>query len=102
MLLARPHQRRRGLTLAVLSRAVQLGLVLIVMTLVEELIVGLLHGQPFAATLEEFLGPRWREFLASALLVTIALVPYVALQHVREWMGEADWRRLMRGEERPG
>lgn len=99
MLVARHRAGPRPFPLAVAQRAILLGLVLILMTIIEEWVVGMFHGRALAETLGEIFGPRWREFVASALLVTMTLVPYVGLQRVRESLDEESWRRLMRGEE---
>ena len=99
MLVERRRRGPRPFPFAVAQRTIVLGLALLVMTIIEEWLVGLYHGRPLAETLGEIFGPRWREFVASAVLVTMALVPYVGLQRVRESMDEDSWRRLMRGEE---
>jgi hypothetical protein len=97
-LIVRENKRPRPFPTAVAHRAILLALTLIVMTLLEEWIVGMFHGRPLAATLNEIFGTRWREFLASCLLVTMALVPYVGLRRVQESLDDDTWRRLMRGE----
>lgn len=97
----RAGQRRqpRPFPLAVAHRAIALGLVLLLLTVVEEIVVGAFHGRAFATTLDEVFGSRWREVLATCLLLLMALVPYVAMRRVQESVDEATWRRLMRGEE---
>lgn len=99
MLVARHRTGPRPFPFAVAQRAILLGLALILMTLIEEGVVGMFQGRALAETLGDIFGPRWREFVASAILVTMTLVPYVGLQRVRESMDEDSWRRLMRGEE---
>ena len=97
----RAGERRqpRPFPLAVAHRAIALGLVLLLLTVVEEIVVGAFHGRAFATTLDEVFGSRWREVLATCLLLLMALVPYVAMRRVQESVDEATWRRLMRGEE---
>lgn len=98
---ARAGQRRtpRPFPLAVAHRAIALGLALILLTLVEEWVVGAFHGHTLSATLDEVFGSRWREVLATCLLIMMALVPYVAMRRVQESVDEETWQRLMRGEE---
>jgi hypothetical protein len=52
---------------------------LVVLTIIEEVVVGLLHHQSVAASLAELTGAKLEEFLAGILIVLLVLIPYCAI-----------------------
>jgi hypothetical protein len=66
---------------------------LIVLTLIEEAVVGLFHGRSIAASLGELAGPRFLETMAGIIVVMLVLFPYFAFRVLDEALGEG---RLMR------
>jgi len=83
---------------AVLHRSFVLLLVLFVLMLVEEWIVGLIHGHRLSQTVDELVGGRWREIVAQCVLMLLVLLPYVTMKRIREGLDDATWQRLLRGE----
>jgi hypothetical protein len=78
-------------------RSLMLLLVLVVMTLVEEIVVGWVHHRPAAASLGEFLGPLLPERLAVCLVMLLVLVPFVALIEINRVLGPGTLGRFLRG-----
>jgi hypothetical protein len=87
----------RGLVAAIAQRSILFVALLAGLTLVEEVVVGLVHGEAALASLSAFVTGRWAEIGASSLLLWLVLIPYAATQHLRAAMGEEAWRRLMSG-----
>jgi len=69
---------------------------LIVLTIVEEVVVGLVHHVPPAAALAEFLGNALPEKLAGILVMVLVLLPLVAVTEMRRNMGPSAWSHLLR------
>lgn len=61
---------------------------LVVLTVLEEMFLGLLHRQPIAVTLSELIYTRLYEFIASILIMLLVLTPYCAIQVLNEALGE--------------
>jgi hypothetical protein len=70
-------------------------LLLFVLTMVEELLVGLYHGHSLAETLGEFKQRSFLEMLASSVLLLLVLTPYVAVQAVSRSLGPGVLRGMM-------
>lgn len=77
-----------------LHKAVGLLLLLLVLTIVEDAVVGLIHGQSIAASLAELLGPRLWETLANILIMLLVLIPYCAFRVLGEALGEGRLTRM--------
>ena len=98
---ANAARRIEGETLArgVLRGSLLLLLVLFGLTVVEELVVGAVHGaHPRQVFDEHVAGGRWAEFLAHCLLIWLFLMPYLAFKHLAELLGPEAFRRALRGE----
>ena len=76
-----------------LHKAVAFLALLIVLTIIEEAIVGLLHHKPVAASLGELVGPRLAETIAGFVIMLLVLIPWFAFRVLGEALGEG---RLMR------
>ena len=70
-------------------------MLLIVLTIVEEVVVGLFHHRSIGESLGELFGQRLLETLAGALLLLLVLVPYFAFQVVAEALGEGRLVRML-------
>jgi hypothetical protein len=93
---ARIGARRRSRTLLhlIVQRVVLLLLLLVVLAVAEEFVAGWIHGRPMAEMRVE-LGSRSPELLATALLLGLVLVPYVATQEINRALGPGALRRLL-------
>jgi hypothetical protein len=67
---------------------------LAILTIIEEVVVGLFHHQSVAASLGELTGARLEEFLASILIVLLVLIPYCAIGVLSEALGEGTLTRM--------
>jgi hypothetical protein len=68
---------------------------LLVLSILEEAVVGLFHGQSVAASLAAFFGESLLQILATCLIMLLILVPYFAFGELREALGEARLRQLL-------
>src|SRR4029077_9801017 len=76
-----------------LQKAFGLLVLLIIMTIIEEAVVGLFHHQSIPAALVDLFGPRLAETLAGYLIMLLVLLPYCAFRVLGEALGEG---RLVR------
>lgn len=90
------RMRPRSLVFAIVHRAALFLALLAALTLVEEAVVGLVHGESVAAALRSFGAGRWPEVAASCLLLWLVLLPLVAAQELRAALGHALWKQVLR------
>jgi hypothetical protein len=83
----------RPLIWPTLYKSFALLVLLVVLTIIEEVVVGLFHHQSIAASLGELFGPRLEETMASILILLLVLIPYCAIGVLSEALGEG---RLVR------
>ena len=69
-------------------------LLLIVLTVIEEVVVGLFHQQSVAASLGELLGAKLYETLAGYIIMLLVLIPYIAWGVLDEALGEGRLARM--------
>ncbi|HEY2528834.1 MAG TPA: hypothetical protein VGJ20_12945 [Xanthobacteraceae bacterium] len=74
---------------------------LIVLTIIEEVVVGLFHHQSIAVSLGELFGPRLQETLAGYLLMLLLLIPLAAIHVLNEALGEGKLARMFFVERQP-
>jgi hypothetical protein len=84
----------RPLIWPTLQRAFGLLVLLIIMTIIEEAVVGLFHHKSIAASLGELFGPRLEETLAGYLIMLLVLLPYCAFRVLEEALGEGRLARM--------
>jgi len=70
-----------------LRKAFAFLVLLIILTVIEESIVGLFHGNSIATSLGDLVGRRFGETIASWLIVLLVLVPYFAFRILDEALG---------------
>ncbi len=68
---------------------------LIVLTLVEEALVGLARGRTITATLAEFGGAKLEETIASCLVMLLILIPFFAFRGIDATLGHGELQRLL-------
>ena len=71
-----------------LRRAFAFLVLLVVLTIIEEVVVGLFHHQSIAASLGELFGARLQETLAGYLIMLLVLIPFFAFRVLSEALGE--------------
>jgi hypothetical protein len=67
---------------------------LVVLTTIEEVLVGLLHGQSVGASLSDLFGSRLEETGAGILIVLLVLTPYFAWRVLSDALGEGRLARM--------
>jgi hypothetical protein len=77
-----------------LQKAVALLVLLIIMTIVEEAVVGLFHHQSITASLDELVGPRLEETIAGYVIMLLVLIPYCAFRVLDVALGEGRLARM--------
>jgi hypothetical protein len=91
----------RNLLQRIALRSILFLALLVVLTLVEEIIVGLVHGHSVGQVLAEFAGASLPEHLASVFVVLLVLVPLVTVTETSRALGPGGLRRLMLGSPGP-
>jgi hypothetical protein len=86
--------RDKPLIWPTLYHALMFLIVLLILTTVEELIVGFIHGRAAADSLNHVVGPIFFEGLAVCLIMFLILVPYSAFTCLSDVVGEHETIRL--------
>ena len=84
----------RPLIWPTLRRAFAFLVLLIVLTIIEEAVVGLFHHRSIAASLGELFGARLEETLAGYLIMLLVLIPFFAFRVLSEALGEGRLERM--------
>jgi hypothetical protein len=71
-----------------LRRAFSFLILLVVLTIIEEAVVGLFHDWSIAATLGDLFSARLKETLAGCLIMLLVLIPFFAFRVLSEALGE--------------
>lgn len=85
----------------VLWRTVGMIVVLVILKVVEELIIGLVHGKDIAAILGALVHPSWLSLLGPVLLMLLIVVPLMMATELDRALGDAALKNLLRGREDP-
>ena len=75
---------------------------LIILTIIEEAVVGLFHGRSIAVSLGDLFGARLAETLAGYLIMLLVLIPFFAFRVLSEALGEGRLERMFFVERPPG
>ena len=82
---------------AIFAKSVQLWLLVIVLSVAEELLVGRYHGKSFGATLAEFESSSIAHMVAKSLVVLLILLPLIATREFSRALGPEVLRRILSG-----
>jgi hypothetical protein len=77
-----------------LRRAFAFLVLLVILTTIEEVVVGLFHHRSIAASLGELFGARLQETLAGYLIMLLVLIPFFAFRVLSEVLGEGRLERM--------
>ncbi|WPB85172.1 hypothetical protein [Sediminicoccus rosea] len=93
---ARLGERLRGrrLFINVVYRASLFMALLVAFSMIEEAVVGLLHGRAAADAIRDMADGSLREKFAYALLLWVILLPYFALRVLGEVLGKGELKRI--------
>jgi hypothetical protein len=88
--------RRRRVIFVILHKSLMFLLLLFVLSEIEELVSGLLHGGTLSVVLADLGGSILWQTLAASLIVLLILIPYIAFLEVSEVLGEGKlWQLLI-------
>jgi hypothetical protein len=79
----------------ILIKSLMFAVLLIVLTFIEEVIVGLAHGRKALDVAVTFAGGTLPQVFAAALLMVLIMVPYFAFGEISASMGEGRLMRLL-------
>ena len=91
-------ERRGGagvLFVDILKNSILFVICLIALTVVEEMIVGLFHGQTSQEVLSEMAGGSLLEAFAVSILMLLTLIPYFTFRGVSERLGKGALKKLL-------
>ena len=81
----------------IVGKSVQLWLLVIVLSVAEELVVGKYHGKSFGATLAEYQSRSILHMLAKSLVVLLVLLPLIATREFSRTLGPGVLRAMLDG-----
>jgi len=82
---------------AIVAKSVQLWLLVIVLSVAEDLLVGKYHGKPFGASLAAYEGRSIQLMLARSLVALLILLPLVATREFSRTLGPGVLRGMLTG-----
>jgi hypothetical protein len=83
------------LALDILWKSALFALLLIVLSVIEEIVVGLIHGRHAQDVAKEIAGGTLAQVFATSLLILLIMIPYFAFREVSTAMGEGKLLRLL-------
>lgn len=91
------NARFEHLGATIFAKSVQLWLLVIVLSVVEELLVGRFHGKSFGATLADYESRSIAHMLAKSLVVLLVLLPLIATREFSRALGPGVLRGILTG-----
>lgn len=70
---------------------------LLILSVAEEIITGIIHGETALEAANDFAGGSWLQVVAICLLMALVLLPYFAFRQVGAALGEGELRRILVG-----
>ncbi len=86
---------RRRPIYVIIHKALMFLLLLLVLSLIEEIIVGLVDGRPIGASVAAVGGGDHLQLLATSAIMLLILVPYIAFRELNEVLGEGRLRHVL-------
>ena len=77
-----------------LRKAFAFLVLLIILTIIEEAVVGLFHHRSIASSLSELVGPRLEETIAGFVIMLLVLIPFFAFRVLSEALREGRLERM--------
>ena len=71
-------------------------LFLLVLTAIEELIVGLVHGQA-TSVIAEFIDRAWLQNIARSVVMLLVLIPMISFEEIDRVLGDGSLKRMLFG-----
>ena len=88
-------RRPRRMVFALLTKAVDFLLFLMALSAAEEIVRGLIHGRTVIASVQELWGGTLLQVFATALLMLLILIPYLAFKELARVIGPERWRAIL-------
>jgi hypothetical protein len=90
-------KRRAGerLVVSIARIAVALFLLLLAMTVIEEVVIAMIHGKPAMEAIATLGGGTVYQMVATSVIMFLILIPYVTFYTVQEMLGEDRLRRVL-------
>ena len=89
------RHRPRPMALALLAKAVIFLLFLMALCAAEEVVRGLIHGRTVIASVQELWGGTLLQVFATALLMLLILIPYLAVKELARVVGPERLRAIL-------
>jgi hypothetical protein len=89
------RNKPRRLALAILFKSLLFALLLIALSVVEEVVVGFFKGRQLQDVLREIAGGTLTQVLATSFLILLIMIPYFAFREISFALGEGKLRDLL-------
>jgi hypothetical protein len=89
------RNKPRRLVLAILLKSLIFALLLVVLSVVEEVIIGFFKGRQLQGTLGEIAGGTLAQLLATSFLVLLIMIPYIAFREISLTLGKGELLKLL-------
>ena len=76
------------LILPTLYRAVAFLILLIVLNVIEEAVIGVIHGRTILDSIGDIAGGTWDQIIATSVIILLILIPYFAFRALGDVIGE--------------
>lgn len=86
---------RNSVALAIVYKALLFVGLLFVLSMAEDAVIALIHGEAVGASLAAHLGSKLPETLAKCLVMLLFLIPYIAFQEIDKALGEDTLGKLL-------
>jgi hypothetical protein len=86
---------KRRFVYVIAYKALLFLIALLVLSVIEEAIVGVVHGRTLAASLAEVAGGTLPQVLASCFIMLLILIPYLTFRELNEVLGEGKLRQIL-------
>lgn len=90
------YERRRFIQVVAYKSMLFL-VMLLVLTSIEEAVVGVIHGRTISESLADVAGGTLPEIVASSLIVLLILIPYLTFRELNAVLGEGKLRQILLG-----
>jgi hypothetical protein len=87
--------RNRRAIYVIAHKALAFLILLLILSVIEEVVVGYIHGHTVATSLSEFLGGSALQVLASSVIMLLILIPYFAYGELEIALGDARLRQIL-------
>lgn len=84
-----------GLLYRIFWKSLAMLLFLLVLTAIEELIVGLIHGQSTSEIIAEFIDRSWLLNIARSVVMLLVLIPMISFEEIDHVLGDGSLKRML-------